>query len=47
VTVLQGLVVIFVVGSSRWTQRTRREIAEPPPRAEPGVVPVQEQELTS
>jgi simple sugar transport system permease protein len=47
VTVLQGLVVIFVVGSSRWTQRTRREIAEPPPRAEPGVVAVQEQELTS
>lgn len=47
VTVLQGLVVIFVVGSSRWTQRTRREIAEPPPRTEPGVVAVKEQELTS
>lgn len=32
VTVLQGLVVMFVVGSSRWVQRARRTDA-PPPRA--------------
>ncbi len=49
VTVLEGLVVIFVVGSSRWTQRARREVAEPPRKAEPGtnVVPVLEQESSS
>jgi len=46
VTVLQGLVVLFVVGSSRWTQRAGRVVAEQPPHTEPGVVAVQEQEVT-
>jgi ABC-type uncharacterized transport system permease subunit len=43
VTVIQGLVVIFVVGSSQWAKRSRREIVEP--RAEqPGFRPIPEQE---
>ncbi len=50
VTVLEGLVVLFVVGSRMWTQGTRRRVSEPPRRAatesgtEAGVVPVLEQE---
>jgi general nucleoside transport system permease protein len=45
VTVLQGLVVIFVVGSQQWTQRTRRvREQEKKPDKEPGIVPVPEQE---
>ena len=48
VTVLEGLVVIFVVGSSQWAQRSRRQMTEPPRRAEePAAVPMLEQESSS
>ncbi|MCC7450515.1 MAG: ABC transporter permease [Anaerolineae bacterium] len=40
VTVLQGLVVLFVVGSSQWSKRRTRAIEEPPRKAEPIETPV-------
>jgi hypothetical protein len=45
ITVLQGLIVLFVVGSSELVRRSRHQIAEPPPHKEIEHKPVPEQEI--